>query len=57
MNAQGRAAVLEQFRGRFAALKVSNHFSHDHILTFDTDPTAPGGLLTAHAESGAMAGR
>jgi len=50
MNAQGRAAVLAQFRGRFAALKVSNHFSHDHILTFDTDPDRARGLLTAHAE-------
>lgn len=50
MNAQGRAAVLEQFRGRFAALTVSNHFSHDHVLSFDADPDRAAGLLTAHAE-------
>ncbi|HVO44960.1 MAG TPA: nuclear transport factor 2 family protein [Steroidobacteraceae bacterium] len=50
MNAQGRAAVLEQFRGRFAALKVTNHVSHEQILTFGTDPDSATGLVTSHAE-------
>ncbi len=50
MNAQGLDAVLEQFRDRFRALKVSYHFSHDHILSFGADPDAAAGLITAHAE-------
>ena len=50
MNARGREAVLEQFRGRFAALKVTNHFAHDHILTFGDDPDSASGLLNSHAE-------
>jgi ketosteroid isomerase-like protein len=50
MNAQGNAAVLEQFRGRFRALKVSYHFSHDHIFSFGADSDAATGLITAHAE-------
>ncbi len=32
MQARGTEAVLEQFRGRFRALKLSNHFSHDHVF-------------------------
>lgn len=50
MNAQGIAAVLEQFRGRFRALKLSYHFSHDHIFEFGDDPDEATGLITAHAE-------
>jgi len=50
MNARGRAAVLEQFRGRFAALKATNHFVHDQILSFGPDPDTATGLLTSHAE-------
>ena len=50
MDARGREAVVEQYRGRFAALAVSNHFSHDHILTFGPDPDEAHGLITAHAE-------
>lgn len=50
MNARGTEAVLEQFRGRFRALKLSNHFSHDHVFQFGADPDAATGLITAHAE-------
>jgi ketosteroid isomerase-like protein len=50
MEARGTQAVLEQFRGRFRALKLSNHFSHDHIFEFGADPDAATGLITAHAE-------
>lgn len=50
MNARGTEAVLEQFRGRFRALKLSNHFSHDHVFKFGADPDAATGLVTAHAE-------
>ena len=50
MNARGREAVVEQFRGRFKALTVSYHFSHDQILSFAGDPETARGLVTAHAE-------
>jgi ketosteroid isomerase-like protein len=50
MQARGREAVLEQFRGRFRALKLSYHFSHDHIFEFGADADAATGLITAHAE-------
>jgi ketosteroid isomerase-like protein len=50
MQARGTEAVLEQFRGRFRALKLSNHFSHDHIFQFGADPDTATGLITAHAE-------
>jgi hypothetical protein len=50
MDARGRAAVLEQFRGRFAALKATNHIAHDQILTFGEDADSVCGLVTSHAE-------
>jgi ketosteroid isomerase-like protein len=50
MNATGREAVLDQFRGRFSALKATNHIAHDLILTFGSDPNSVSGLLTSHAE-------
>ncbi len=50
MNARGRGRVLEQFRERFRALAVSNHFSHDRILAFGERPDEAHGLVTAHAE-------
>jgi ketosteroid isomerase-like protein len=50
MNALGREAVLEQFRGRFSALKATNHIAHDLILTFGGDPNTVSGLVTSHAE-------
>jgi ketosteroid isomerase-like protein len=51
LAARGRAAVLEQFHGRFAVLGPSNHFNHDHAIWFDdTDPDLAFGLVSAHAE-------
>ncbi len=51
MDAAGRAAVIEQFHGRFAVLGPSNHFTHDHVITFDdSDSDAAKGLVNAHAE-------
>jgi len=51
MDATGRAAVVEQFHGRFAVLGPSNHFTHDHVITFDdSDPSRAKGLVNAHAE-------
>lgn len=50
MEATGRAAIVEQYRGRFAVLGPSNHVSHDHWIRFGDDPDAAVGLLSAHAE-------
>jgi ketosteroid isomerase-like protein len=51
MNASGRNAVVEQFHQRFAELGPSNHFTHDHLITFDDDDaTHATGLVNAHAE-------
>jgi ketosteroid isomerase-like protein len=51
MDATGRAAVIEQFHGRFAVLGPTNHFTHDHVVTFDeSDADAATGLVNAHAE-------
>lgn len=51
MNAQGRAAIVEQFHGRFAALKATNHVAHDQIVELDADdPDHAVGLVSSHAE-------
>lgn len=51
MNASGRAAVIEQFHGRFAVLGPSNHYTHDHIVDFDdADRGRATGILNTHAE-------
>ena len=50
MDAVGRDSVLKQFRGRFSALKATNHIAHDQILTFGESPDIVSGLVTSHAE-------
>ncbi len=51
MNAAGRDAVIEQFHSRFSVLGPSNHFTHDHLITFDeSDASHATGLVNAHAE-------
>jgi ketosteroid isomerase-like protein len=49
MNATGRAAIAEQYRGRFAALGFNFHVTHDQHVTFTTDNEATG-LVSSHAE-------
>lgn len=51
MNARGRDTVVELFRGRFAVLGPSNHFSHDKIIRFDdAEPDRATGIVLSHAE-------
>lgn len=51
IDAHGREAVIETFHGRYAALGLSLHVTHDHLITFDEkDPDRAGGLLSSHAE-------
>jgi len=49
MDARGIDAILEMYRGRFAVLGPSNHFTHDHLIDFETDAAAHG-LVISHAE-------
>lgn len=51
MDARGRQAAVEMFRGRFSVLGPSNHFTHDRIVEFDPgDPDRASGLVLSHAE-------
>jgi ketosteroid isomerase-like protein len=51
MHASGLTAVVAMFRGRFAVLGPSNHFTHDRIVRFEEDdPDAASGIVLAHAE-------
>ena len=51
MNAQGRAAVVEMYRGRFKVLGPTFHFTHDHAIEFDAaDSDAASGVIASHAE-------
>lgn len=52
MEARGRQQIVDQFIGRFQVLGISNHFTHDHIITIDaSDPDHAEGLVTSHAEA------
>jgi ketosteroid isomerase-like protein len=51
MEARGIDAAIALFRGRFAVLGPSNHFTHDRLVEFDVDePDRATGLVLAHAE-------
>jgi ketosteroid isomerase-like protein len=51
MNATGPAAIMEMFRGRFAVLGPTFHFTHDRIVDFDAnDLHSASGIVAAHAE-------
>ncbi len=51
LDARGRDAVLEQFRGRFSVLGPSNHFTHDRIVEFaGCDTGHARGIVNSHAE-------
>jgi ketosteroid isomerase-like protein len=51
MNAIGREAIMEQFRGRFEVLGPGAHYGHDHVVMLDKqDGDRATGLLSSHAE-------
>ncbi|RPI12500.1 MAG: hypothetical protein EHM60_11675 [Lysobacterales bacterium] len=51
IDATGYDAVVAMFRGRFAVLGPSNHFTHDRLVDFDAaDPDRANGLVLSHAE-------
>ena len=51
MDARGRAAVVEMYHGRFAALGPTFHYTHDQAVAFDpADPDRASGVVASHAE-------
>ncbi|MEZ5743048.1 MAG: nuclear transport factor 2 family protein [Sphingomonadaceae bacterium] len=51
MDAMGREAICEQYRGRFAALRFNFHVTHDHVIDLDpADPDRATGVVSSHAE-------
>ena len=51
MESRGLDAATEMFKGRFAVLGPSNHFTHDRLVEFDAaDPDRATGLVLSHAE-------
>ncbi|MHA7816112.1 MAG: nuclear transport factor 2 family protein [Pseudohaliea sp.] len=50
MDARGREAAIELYRGRFTVLGPSNHFTHDRIICFGDDPDEATGTVLSHAE-------
>lgn len=51
MNAEGRAAIIEMYKGRFAVLGPTFHFTHDQAITLDdADPDRATGVIASHAE-------
>lgn len=51
MDAIGREAICDQYRGRFAALGFGFHVTHDHIITLnEVDSARATGIVSSHAE-------
>jgi ketosteroid isomerase-like protein len=50
MNAVGREAVVQQFRGRFGALGPTNHVAHEQICSCGAERDSASGIVTSHAE-------
>lgn len=50
LDATGRDAIVEQFKGRFSVLGPSNHVGHDHAIEVADDARTATGILSAHAE-------
>jgi ketosteroid isomerase-like protein len=51
LDAKGRNAVMAQFGRRFAALGHGAHYTHDHVIWFETGAADEArGLVSSHAE-------
>ncbi|WP_293855075.1 nuclear transport factor 2 family protein [uncultured Alsobacter sp.] len=51
MRSQGIDAIMTMYDGRFAALGVTAHWTHDHMVRFDdANPDLATGSLSGHAE-------
>ena len=49
MSATGRTAIADQFKARFSMMGVSNHITHDHVITLEGGGRASG-IVSSHAE-------
>jgi SnoaL-like domain len=50
-KARGPAAIAEYFRNGYRVLGPTNHFTHGHLIDFDTaDRNSAAGLVFSHAE-------
>jgi ketosteroid isomerase-like protein len=48
---RGREDVMKQYNHRFSFLGPTNHFTHNHVISFDeTNPDRAYGYLNAHGE-------
>ncbi|MEZ5499942.1 MAG: nuclear transport factor 2 family protein [Steroidobacteraceae bacterium] len=51
MNARGRGAIAEMFKGRFAVLGPTFHYTHDVAIDLSDDaPDEASALVSSHAE-------
>lgn len=46
---EGRDTVVEFYQSRYDAMPLSNHFTHDHVITFESDDVAHG-HVNSHVE-------
>jgi hypothetical protein len=46
---EGREAVVAYYESRYAEMLLSNHFTHDHVITLESDGLARG-HVNAHVE-------
>lgn len=46
---EGREAVVAYYESRYADMPISNHFTHDHVITLESDDLARG-HVNAHVE-------
>jgi uncharacterized protein (TIGR02246 family) len=46
---EGREAVVAYYESRYAEMPLSNHFTHDHTITLESDDLARG-HVNAHVE-------
>lgn len=47
---QGIDAITDYFRGRFASVGPTYHFTHGHLVDFRNDPDRARGVVASHAE-------
>ncbi|MBM6577806.1 nuclear transport factor 2 family protein [Microvirga sp. SRT01] len=49
-DAHGRDAIRRHFSSRYAGMGVTNHWTHDHLITLEDDNSATG-IVFSHVES------
>lgn len=49
-DAHGRDGIRKHFTSRYAGMGVTNHWTHDHLINFESDNVAQG-IVFSHVES------